>query len=71
MPLGRHRRAVEHRLHRRTGASPVATQAMAHAVAGWNDWRGECIGCGLTRRGSIHELTKPCPECGFIRPATL
>lgn len=59
------RKEVEARLTRTRGASEGPRERLANAVGTWNDWRGTCTACGHTRRGSISELSKPCPKCGY------
>jgi rubrerythrin len=58
-------RARTFKLQRTFGQSPAERARVAAENAQFADWWAQCKRCGVTRTGTIKDLTgQPCPTCG-------
>lgn len=58
-------RAREKMFRRALGMSQQGRTQMQEHHGSKGDWWGTCKGCGVERRGTMSQLTGPCPHCGM------
>lgn len=61
--MNRIRKAAE-MAHRRRRGSQETEARIQHSFEQADDLRGECRHCHHIRRGTMDQITGPCPNCG-------